>query len=311
MDNNINREFMEMIKPIDLIVRKSLIPFLFIMAVVFLWFGTPFPIVPITWVLVIYLAINSLIFWIIKKNFCPADIAFMILLSLDCPLLAAAIYYTGGFESFMPILYMIIGLLAGLTLPFWGIILVILIGLVSYLTVLLLESFQLILHIPIYKEIFAATVYFDSPYLLILSIAYMATFVGTTFISYAIANVLRQNRAKLQLTNRELDDKVGELEELKGGLEAKIAERTSDLEKAKGGLEVEVAKRTEELVKEKASLEQKVKDRTAELQEKMSDLEGFNKLAVGRELRMIEYEKEVNTLLKELGREPKYRVTGS
>ncbi|MFH1684365.1 MAG: PAS domain-containing protein [Candidatus Margulisiibacteriota bacterium] len=43
------------------------------------------------------------------------------------------------------------------------------------------------------------------------------------------------------------------------------------------------------------------------LQEKMQELEEFHDLAVGRELKMIELENEVNALLIELGRKPKYK----
>jgi len=42
------------------------------------------------------------------------------------------------------------------------------------------------------------------------------------------------------------------------------------------------------------------------VEDKVRELEDFHKLAVGRELKMIDYEKEVNALLKELGREAKY-----
>ncbi|OGC10323.1 hypothetical protein A3D23_06870 [candidate division WOR-1 bacterium RIFCSPHIGHO2_02_FULL_53_26] len=45
-----------------------------------------------------------------------------------------------------------------------------------------------------------------------------------------------------------------------------------------------------------------------QLQVRVKELEEFNKLVVGRELKMVELEKEVNSLLKELGREPKYNA---
>jgi PAS domain S-box-containing protein len=44
----------------------------------------------------------------------------------------------------------------------------------------------------------------------------------------------------------------------------------------------------------------------AEITRSKDDLEEFHKMAVGRELKMVELEKEVNALLKELGREGKY-----
>jgi len=43
-----------------------------------------------------------------------------------------------------------------------------------------------------------------------------------------------------------------------------------------------------------------------ELSERVNDVEAFNRLYVGRELRMVELKKEVNALLGELGRRAKY-----
>jgi PAS domain S-box-containing protein len=48
------------------------------------------------------------------------------------------------------------------------------------------------------------------------------------------------------------------------------------------------------------SLEEKVRERTKELQEKIKELEKFHKLAVGRELKMIELKKEIKRLKREL-----------
>ena len=47
---------------------------------------------------------------------------------------------------------------------------------------------------------------------------------------------------------------------------------------------------------------------TAELTTANEQLKRFNKLAVGRELRMIKLKQEINNLLDELNREPKYRT---
>jgi methyl-accepting chemotaxis protein len=111
-------------------------------------------------------------------------------------------------------------------------------------------------------------------------------------------------------------------------LESKVAERTQALEKsvtelqlaatelatAKTGLEKKVAERTAELQTASLSLETKIKERTTDLElakndleKKVAELEEFHDLTVGRELKMIELEKETNALLAELGREPRYQ----
>ena len=46
----------------------------------------------------------------------------------------------------------------------------------------------------------------------------------------------------------------------------------------------------------------------SQLEEKLAELKEFHDLAVGRELRMIDLEKEVNQLLSELGKPAKYSV---
>jgi len=70
------------------------------------------------------------------------------------------------------------------------------------------------------------------------------------------------------------------------------------LEEAKASLEIRVAARTKELRELTESLEEQVKERTKELQEKVEELERFHRLAVGRELKMIELKKEIEKLKK-------------
>lgn len=51
----------------------------------------------------------------------------------------------------------------------------------------------------------------------------------------------------------------------------------------------------------------KRKEAEAGLKKKMGELEVFHKSAVGRELKMVDLESEVNRLLREMGQEPKYK----
>ena len=48
----------------------------------------------------------------------------------------------------------------------------------------------------------------------------------------------------------------------------------------------------------------------SELKKKNKELELFNRLAVGRELKMIELKKEINALLEDQGKEPRYEIAG-
>lgn len=54
-------------------------------------------------------------------------------------------------------------------------------------------------------------------------------------------------------------------------------------------------------------LEAEVERRTRELTEKIHEMSRFNKMAMGRERRIIELKRIINELLNELGREPKFK----
>lgn len=91
-----------------------------------------------------------------------------------------------------------------------------------------------------------------------------------------------------------------QLRKLNAELEERVKKRTKELEKAKGALEVEVKARTKQLSEAAEDLEEQVKQRTKELQGKIEEMEKFQKLVVGRELKMIELKKEIGRLKEEL-----------
>lgn len=86
-------------------------------------------------------------------------------------------------------------------------------------------------------------------------------------------------------------------------LEQKVKERTKELEHAKhnleemnSALEVRVKARTRELENLNRKLEENVALRTNDLEAKIKDLETFQRITVGRELKMIELKNEVESL---------------
>lgn len=65
-------------------------------------------------------------------------------------------------------------------------------------------------------------------------------------------------------------------------------------------LRIRTKARTRELKELAERLDQRVQQRTKDLQEKIRELEKFQKLAVGRELKMMEMKKEIKKLKEEL-----------
>ena len=87
---------------------------------------------------------------------------------------------------------------------------------------------------------------------------------------------------RLRKLLRKRDTEIRELKRIKNALE-----------EAKGSLEAKVRERTRELQELTDFLEEQVKERTQELQGKITELEKFQTLAVGRELKMIELKNEI------------------
>lgn len=79
------------------------------------------------------------------------------------------------------------------------------------------------------------------------------------------------------------------------------------LEREKGSLEIKIQAKREELEREKKGLEERVEGRKKELElenkrigERIEELEGFRKVAIGREIKVKELKKEINELKEKL-----------
>lgn len=92
-----------------------------------------------------------------------------------------------------------------------------------------------------------------------------------------------------------------------GVIFASFNKMTADLEKSyaaleesKKVLEIKVAARTKELKELTERQEEIIKERTREIQKRVAELERFQKLVVGRELKMVELKREIERMKKEL-----------
>lgn len=86
---------------------------------------------------------------------------------------------------------------------------------------------------------------------------------------------------------------IGDLEETFNLMVGDLKKSKDALEDAKAALEINVAARTRELQELVNGLESEVQRRTKEVYERMKELERFQSLSVGRELKMIELKKEL------------------
>lgn len=118
------------------------------------------------------------------------------------------------------------------------------------------------------------------------------------------------HRAALELAQGRLDwrvevssqDEIQDLAEGFNQMAEKLKKAIADLEEEKATLAVRVEARTKELKELAESLEEKVKERTRKLNEKLEELERFHRLAVGRELKMIELKEEIKKLKENSGK---------
>ncbi|MDP2926638.1 MAG: HAMP domain-containing protein [bacterium] len=90
-------------------------------------------------------------------------------------------------------------------------------------------------------------------------------------------------------------DKIGS-----GGLDYRVKtkrqDEIGDLFSSLNVMAEKLKDRTEALKREREGLAEKVAQKTKELQEKVDDLEKFNKLTIGREIKMVELKKEIDKL---------------
>lgn len=122
---------------------------------------------------------------------------------------------------------------------------------------------------------------------LAMLISFFLAIIAGTYLSKRITKpVISLRDAAAEIGEGNLDEKIKvKTKNEIGQLASAFNKMTSDLKKSK-----------RELEKYSESLEMKVKKRTKELEQKNEELARFNRLAVGRELRMVELKKKIEEL---------------
>ena len=129
---------------------------------------------------------------------------------------------------------------------------------------------------------------------------------GASPISKFIKKIQQIEKGDLkQKIDIKTGDEIETLAKAFNGMLEKINESYEKIEEQKTVLEVRIRAKTKELKELVENLDGQIKEKTKELQKRVDELERFQKLTIGRELKMTELKEEIKKLKKELDQKTK------
>jgi hypothetical protein len=276
------------------------------MMLIFLYFGVPYPLVPLSLLMAGYFFGCGAVIWAIKLGWARARDLYFVLLCVLCLIAAVTMYYTGGPESFVFPLFPVITILAALALSFRQVLAVVLCAGLLYGAELFLEVKKIVPHISIFKELLPPDRYAASAYFIIIPAANLIILAAVTVLAYRLARLLNERWEKLSALNRELsvnEELLRQRDEERSLLSRQLDDKINELDSLRMNLQNIVEKKSAVLQSKIAEL-----GRMDELLiKKMSELKDFRGLAEGREKKMLLIKREIDQLRQDLGRPPKYK----
>ena len=191
-------------------------------------------------------------------------------------ILTVLIHFIGGAAWIGPFFYALILLAASMIFPKKEVqVLTISVALV-FMALILAEYFGVVSPQPVFG--IPLVLYYNRDYIAMTSFTVIVFLLFFGDIASSFAETLKIKTANIKRAETEALIAYKEAEESKKILEIKVKARTKELE--------ELA----------SQLEKEIENRTKELKTRLNELEKFKKIAVGRELKMIELKKEIKNL---------------
>jgi len=198
---------------------------------------------------------------------------------IDILFLTIIIHYLGSATWLGAVFYILVLVTAGVIIPKKRAIILGFTALTAYSCLVLFEYFGIVPNRPLFllePNIFQLQSYIAAQILVLAAVFYFITETAGTF-----SEMLRA--------------KTRELEKEK----QRVANAYEVAEQAREVLEIKVEARTKELKRLVETREDTIQERTKELEQKIKELQRFQKVVVGRELKMVELKKKLRQKHKE------------